>query len=80
LSYHRYRIVVSGVLGAAACEAFEAFEAFKIEQVRGDTVLRAELDQAALQGALNRVFALALELVDLTREDSASTPRWFDTP
>jgi ABC-type enterobactin transport system permease subunit len=66
LSYHRYRIVVSGVLGAAACEAFEGF---KIEQVRGDTVLRAELDQAALHGALNRVFALALELVDLTRED-----------
>ena len=49
-----------------ACEAFEGFE---IEQVRGDTVLRAELDQAALQGALNRVFALALELVDVTRED-----------
>ena len=64
--FHRYRIVVSGVLGAVACEAFEGF---KIEQVRGDTVLRAELDQAALQGALNRVFALALELVDVARED-----------
>lgn len=63
---HRYRIVVAGVLGAAARQAFEGF---RIEQVGTDSALRADLDQSALFGALNRVLALGLELIGVVRED-----------
>jgi hypothetical protein len=63
---HRYRIVVSGVLGESGRQAFEGF---KIEQVGADTALHSDLDQAALFGALNRILALGLELVEVRRED-----------
>lgn len=64
--YRRYRIVVSGVIGHAGRRAFEGFT---IDQVDGDTALRANLDQAALFGALNRVLALGLELIEVVQED-----------
>ncbi|HZC27839.1 MAG TPA: hypothetical protein VE287_12500 [Actinopolymorphaceae bacterium] len=66
MSDHRYRIVVAGVIGNAARQAFEGF---KIEQVGTDTALRADLDQSALFGALNRVLSLGLELIEVIRED-----------
>lgn len=65
--YHRYRIVVAGVIGEAGREAFEGF---KIDQIGGDTALRADLDQAALFGALSRVLSLGLELIEVVQEDS----------
>lgn len=63
---HRYRIVVAGVLGDASRQAFEGF---RIEQVGTDSALRADLDQSALFGTLDRVLALGLELVGVVRED-----------
>jgi hypothetical protein len=62
---HRYRIVVRGAIGDAARRAFEGF---KTEQTGSDTVIRGTLDQAALFGALSRVKALRLELVEIMRE------------
>ena len=61
---HCYRIVVSGHLGDASREAFAGF---KIEFNGRYTALVAELDQAALYGALNRIQSLGLELVALSR-------------
>jgi hypothetical protein len=63
---HRYRLVVAGGLGEISREAFEGF---KIEVNGGNTALYAELDQAALFGALSRILALGLELVEVSRED-----------
>lgn len=61
---HRYLITIAGGLGKAGREAFDGF---KIESGHQATVLIAELDQAALYGALNRLQALGLELVALSR-------------
>jgi hypothetical protein len=66
VSEHRYRIVVRGVIGKAARQAFAGL---KIEQTGSDTALCGALDQAALFGALSRVEALGLELVEVVRED-----------
>ena len=62
---HCYRIVVRGIIGDAARQAFEGMET---EQTGSDTVLRGKLDQAALFGALSRVQALGLELIEIMRE------------
>jgi hypothetical protein len=61
---HRYRIVVSGALGALGREAFDGF---KIESAAAHTALIADLDQSGLHGALNRIAALRLELVEVVR-------------
>lgn len=61
---HRYRITVSGGLGETGRHAFADF---KIEPTGVNTALIADLDQAALHGALNRIQSFALELVELTR-------------
>ena len=61
---HRYQITVDGGLGEAGRELFEGF---KIEPYGQGTMLVADLDQAALFGALNRIQALGLELVELIR-------------
>jgi hypothetical protein len=61
---YRYRIVIVGGLGMLAREAFEDFD---IEFSGGETALTADLDEAALYGALNRVQSLRLELVALSR-------------
>jgi hypothetical protein len=61
---HRYRITVAGGFGRVARQAFEEFTI----GVNGmNTSLIADLDQAALYGALNRIQSLGLELVELTR-------------
>jgi hypothetical protein len=64
VSTYRYRIVIAGDLGRYAREAFAGFE---IEFTGGRTVLTADLDEAALHGAFNRIQSLHLELVELTR-------------
>jgi hypothetical protein len=61
---HRYKITISGGLGETGREAFRDFQ---IERNGTNTMLTGELDQAGLYGALNRVQALGLELVELSR-------------
>ena len=69
---HRYRLVVAGGLGDVSREAFEGFE---IESNGANTALYADLDQAGLFGALSRVLALGLELVELRRVDGETGAR-----
>jgi hypothetical protein len=61
---HRYKITISGGLGDTSREAFGDFQ---IERNGKNTMLTGELDQSGLYGALNRIQALGLELVELTR-------------
>jgi hypothetical protein len=61
---HRYRISIADGLGAIGREAFADFH---IEANGSYTVLIGTLNQAGLHGALNRVLALGLELVELSR-------------
>lgn len=61
---HRYRIFIGGGLSTAICEAFEGFT---IASDGAYTTLVAELDQAALHGALFRIQALNLDLIELRR-------------
>jgi hypothetical protein len=61
---HRYRITVGGGLGRLARQAFGDFS---IDVNATHTSLTADLDQAALYGALNRIQSLGLELVELAR-------------
>jgi hypothetical protein len=61
---HRYRIFIGGGLSAAIREAFEGFT---IISDGAYTTLIADLDQAALYGALLRIQALDLDLTELTR-------------
>jgi hypothetical protein len=61
---HRYQITIMGSLGPVAQEMFEDF---KIESNRRHTYLIADLDQAGLYGALNRIQSIGLELIELTR-------------
>jgi hypothetical protein len=69
---HRYRIRIGGGPSTAICEAFEGFT---IGFDGAYTTLVADLDQAALHGALLRIQALDLDLIELTRrpEDAALT-------
>jgi len=61
---HRYRITVSGRLTETYREVFGDFH---IEPNGTNTTLTGDLDQSGLYGALNRVQALGLELVELVR-------------
>ena len=61
---HYYRITIVGGLGKIGREAFGDF---RIESDGMDTVLAAEMDQAALVGAVNRIMALGIELAELRR-------------
>jgi hypothetical protein len=61
---HRYRIIVEGDLGWAG---FQEFEGFDIESSGGHTSLIADLDQAALYGALIRFQSLGFKLMELAR-------------
>jgi hypothetical protein len=59
-----YEVRVLGRVGPAAQEAFEGM-AVHVEPPK--TVLSGTLDQAALQGLVERIQALGLELVDIRR-------------
>ena len=61
---YSYLITIVGGLGDIGREAFGDF---RIESNGINTVLAAELDQTGLHGALNRIMALAIELVELRR-------------
>ena len=66
---HRYRICIGGGPGTAICEALEGFA---IGFDGACTTLVADLDQAALHGALLRIQALDLDLIELTRRSLSS--------
>ena len=66
---HRYRIIVSGRLGEISRQAFEDLS---VDSDGANTGLTGELDQAALDGVLNRIPAFGLELVALSRLDDES--------
>lgn len=52
--------------GAASDTLVAAFEGCGVTTTHGITVVRSEVpDQAALQGLINRIHALGLELLDL---------------
>ena len=59
----RYRITVCGRLGEVGHEAFGEFD---IVSDGTNTELTGDLDQAALYGTLNRIWALGLELAGIT--------------
>ncbi len=61
---HRYRITIGGGLGRLTRQVFEDFN---IEVDGVHTSLTADLDQAALYGALNRIQSFGLELIELIR-------------
>ena len=61
---YQYRITIAGGLGEVGREAFADL---LIEPNGTNTVLIGDLDQAALYGTLNRILALGLELVELSR-------------
>ena len=63
---HRYRIVVSGRLGKFTREIFEDL---CVDYDGPNTGLTGDLDQAALNGVLNRLMAFGIELVALSRLD-----------
>ena len=63
---HPYRISVAGHLGPCGQEAFAGME---IVCVNGRTDLCGMLDQAAMFGLIAQVQRLALELLDVHRED-----------
>ena len=58
---YSYLITIVGGLGEIGREAFGDF---RIESNGINTVLAAEMDQAALHGAFNRLMALAIEVVE----------------
>jgi hypothetical protein len=64
LRAHRYRITISGRLGAIGREVFAGFDIMSDSQA---IVLAGEMDQAALHGVLNRIQDLGLELVGVVR-------------
>jgi hypothetical protein len=58
-----YRIRVQGVLDAKWTSWFEGFT---IEEIEGDTLLTGLfIDQAALRGALNKLWDLNLNLISI---------------
>jgi hypothetical protein len=61
----RYRITITGSLGAIGREAFGDL---RIEANGMNTTLVGDLDQAALYGTLNRILTLGFELLELTRQ------------
>ena len=61
---YRYRIIIFGALGETGREAFGDF---RIGPNGANTELTGELDQSGLHGVLNRIQALGLELIELTR-------------
>ena len=63
---HLYRITIAGHLGQLEQDAFDEMSSVRAD---GRTHLIGKLDQAALFGIVARVQALALELVEVRRED-----------
>jgi hypothetical protein len=67
---HHYRIFIGGGLSTVARLAFDGFT---IESNGVYTTLIADLDQAALHGALNRIQSLDLDLIEVTRTSAVTS-------
>jgi hypothetical protein len=67
---HRYRILIGGGLSTVVCQAFGGFT---IESNGVCTTLIADLDQAALYGALNRIRSLDLDLIEVRRTSAVTS-------
>jgi hypothetical protein len=63
-----YEITVRGRLNVTLAAAFDGLSA--TDSTAG-TVIRGDLDQAALHGVLDRIESLGLELLDVRRSPSA---------
>jgi hypothetical protein len=74
---HRYRIIVAGRPGKIT---HQVFEDLYVESDGANTWLIGELDQAALYGVLNRIPALGLELVALSRLGDEPSGTGRDAP
>lgn len=61
---HCYRIIIGGGMSTVVRGAFEGF---KIQSDGAYTTLTADLDQAALYGALYRIESLELNLIGFER-------------
>ena len=59
-----YEVIVRGCLGPALVSAFHGLTA---TTTAASTVLRGQLDQAALHGVLAQIEAFGLELLDVRR-------------
>jgi hypothetical protein len=67
---HRYRILIDGGLSTVVRQGFEGFT---IESNGVCTTLIADLDQAALYGALDRIQSLDLDLIEVTRTSAVTS-------
>lgn len=67
----RYEIRLAGAAGRIAASAFGGLDIVRDGDV---TILRGELDQAALHGLLERVRVLNLDLLDVRRARSPRLP------
>ena len=63
-----YEVIVRGRLGPALVSAFDGLTA---TTTAASTVLRGQLDQAALHGVLERIESLGLELLEVRRVEDA---------
>ena len=72
MATHTYEIRVIGSLGPATSEAFADME---VEIEPTITVLSGDLDQSGLHAVLDRVRALGLELVQISRRRPSSCCR-----
>ncbi|MBN2115495.1 MAG: hypothetical protein JW730_02930 [Anaerolineales bacterium] len=61
-----YQIRVAGHLAERWLRWFEGFDVSQLPE--GETVIRGEMDQAALHGLLNRIRDLNLELISVQRQ------------
>ena len=66
----RYEIRVAGAIDGSLLDAFAGLE---LDREGDVTLLRGEMDQAALHGLLERVRVLGLDLLDVRR--ARSSPR-----
>ena len=67
-----YEIRIHSLLDPAWQETF-GVDTFELDEEAGETRLRSTLDQAQLQGILNRIHALGLKLIAVKIIDSKLT-------
>lgn len=69
----RYKICIKGHIELSNVEWFEEFTVSPTES--GETIISGlVMDQAALNGLLNRIFAMNLILISVSRIESESLP------
>jgi hypothetical protein len=83
---HRYWILVAGELSEVVCQAFEGWT---VEPVGGETAVIGDMDQAALQGVLDQIRRLGLDVIEVRRlrptrgtelDDGSADAPWHAPP